>query len=112
MDGRPGATSAYRWPIRLGRIVSNTGDLPSAIGSADEEANLTIKADTQLDLHLLAVKIGEGGMGVAWKAHDTSLDRDVAVKVLPEAFARPGEAPAIRARSRGHSGALEEEPIP
>ncbi len=46
-----------------------------------------IRIGQTLGPYVIAAQIGDGGMGEVYRAHDTRLDRDVALKVLPEAFA-------------------------
>jgi len=47
---------------------------------------MALAPGTRLGHYDVTALIGEGGMGEVWQARDTKLDRDVALKVLPEAF--------------------------
>jgi eukaryotic-like serine/threonine-protein kinase len=47
---------------------------------------LSIRPGTKLGRYEVRAKIGEGGMGVVYRARDEKLNRDIAIKVLPAAF--------------------------
>ena len=48
---------------------------------------MTIAPGTRIGAYDVIAKLGEGGMGAVYRARDTKLDRDVAIKVLPDSFA-------------------------
>jgi Tol biopolymer transport system component len=52
---------------------------------------MPLPAGTELGTYEVVAPIGAGGMGEVYQAHDTKLGRDVAIKVLPEAFAHDPE---------------------
>src|ERR1700688_4494808 len=52
---------------------------------------MALAAGTKLGSYEVVAPIGAGGMGEVYQAHDTKLGRDVAIKVLPEAFAHDPE---------------------
>jgi serine/threonine protein kinase len=52
---------------------------------------MALAAGTKLGSYEVVAQIGAGGMGEVYQAHDTKLGRDVAIKVLPEAFAHDPE---------------------
>ena len=52
---------------------------------------MSLTPGTRLGVYDIIAAIGEGGMGQVFRARDTKLDRDVAIKILPGAFAHDAD---------------------
>src|SRR5438132_6073471 len=55
---------------------------------------MSLPAGTKLGRYEIRSQIGAGGMGEVYRARDEKLNRDVAIKILPEAFAQDSDRPA------------------
>ena len=47
-----------------------------------------MESGTKLGHYEISTLLGKGGMGEVWRAKDTKLGREVAIKTLPEEFAK------------------------
>ena len=75
-----GSLSASACSVSL--LCACGGD-PSACAFRRRPDAMSLEPGTTFGSYEVTAKIGEGGMGAVWRAFDTSLERVVAIKVLP-----------------------------
>jgi eukaryotic-like serine/threonine-protein kinase len=64
---------------------------------------MPLSAGARLGPYEILASIGKGGMGEVYRARDTRLNRDVAVKVLPQAFSTESQRERFQREARAAS---------
>src|ERR1700720_4065841 len=65
---------------------------------------MPLAAGTKLGPYEILSPLGAGGMGEVYRARDTKLDREIAIKALPEKLSEDNAPPARFQGRRGRDG--------
>src|SRR5690242_11731125 len=90
------------WPLPKSAAAWITLPSRSCACRPTEKPNGGFMIGTQIENYLIQAQLGEGGMGVVYRALETNLDRTVAIKVLNADLARD---PSIVERFRSEARA-------
>ncbi len=69
------------------RVARDPGATCSLIGYNNQNLSMPLSAGDKLGPYEILAPLGAGGMGEVYRGRDSKLNRDVAIKVLPEALA-------------------------
>ena len=81
--------SAPKINIRL--LIRSWTERMEGVCPRETQNIMQLKLPIRLGVYEVVASIGAGGMGQVFRARDTKLDRDVAIKILPEAFAHDAD---------------------
>src|SRR5690348_9676458 len=85
LDAACGSDAAMRRQIMV--LLEQDENPDSFLNTRSERSAIVLKSGIQLGSYRIEAPVGEGGMGVVYRARDTKLNRPVAIKFLSQEFA-------------------------